>query len=140
MAQTKKTTQKTLPPVKNKAVVKSTPTKMPSTGEFFSGMPAKQVIMTSQDIKNVMMENQELRKEVERLKKDNEMLGKILLTAGITVDEKFGDAEIDEVRVPSMKEVAGYKEVDGSRRGNFSSSTPVSFNNDEDDDIEPDDD
>lgn len=105
MAQTKKVQSKQLPPVKSKTVLKT------KEGTIVGPQPMKKMVMTADDVKKVMLENQALHETVRKLTQDNEMLGKILLTAGITVDEKFGDAEIDEVRVPSMKEVSGYKEV-----------------------------
>lgn len=132
MAQTKKSPSKQLPPAKNKAVVTSMSAKN-------AGIVAKKVTVTSEDVKKIMMENQELRKENQELKNHADMLGKLLLTAGITVDEKFGDPEIDEVKVPSMKEVSGYKDVSDSQRerGNpIGSSSTQQWDNEEDEDMD----
>lgn len=131
MAQ-KKTAQNKLPPAKNKAVVKSVPAKT------VIAQPAKRVVMTSEDIKNVMIENQNLRKEVAELKERNNMLTSILLTSGITVEEKFGDAEIEELRIPSMKEVSGYKDLgdESQPRSIYTGRSVNQWDNEEDEDMD----
>lgn len=88
---------------------------MPMTGEFIGSSASKRITMTPDDIKNVMMENQNLRKENIELKHKVSVLESTLFSAGIEVDEKFGDNQ-DHVVLPTNKEVEGYKDVTNDDR------------------------
>jgi hypothetical protein len=70
----------------------------------------KKVVMTSEQVKQMMIRCQEVQKENTELKKKLEVLEKTLMSAGIEVDEKFGD-DGNHMVFPSVEELKSYKEV-----------------------------
>lgn len=97
-----KVSQKSLPASKSKATVRAT---MPSK------VPIGKVVMTSADVKQLLINYQDLKKKYDELLAQNQVLEKTLMSAGIEVDEKFGDNE-DHVVVPTMESVKGYTDLD----------------------------
>jgi hypothetical protein len=74
-------------------------------------VPVGKITMTPADIRQMLILNQELKRENNELKAQVAVLEKTLLSAGIEVDEKFGDNE-DHVIVPTLESVKGYKDLD----------------------------
>ena len=94
-----KQVQKKLPPAKAKVEV---------VNKVVNKVPSGRIIMTHTDIKNMLIENQELKKQIA-------VLEKTLMSAGIEVDEKFGDNE-DHFVVPNKDEVKGYTDLDAPKK------------------------
>lgn len=64
-----------------------------------------------------MLKNKELEKEVAELKNQNNVLQMTLMSAGIVVDEKFGDNEDGPVRIPTKEELESYTEIPSKVKG-----------------------
>lgn len=73
---------------------------------------ANKAVVIPQKVKLTEIEKEliKLRKENTDLREKNTMLETMMLTAGIEVDEKFGDNE-DHIIFPSAKEVKGYTDL-----------------------------
>lgn len=95
-----KNKQKQLPPAKNQASIKINKTPQGTSAT---------IKLSSEDVKRIIIENQALKKENIELKKKVSVLENTLFSAGIEVDEKFGDRQ-DHLVLPSKDEVEHYKD------------------------------
>lgn len=71
----------------------------------------KQIALTPDDVKKIMLRNKDLEKRVKELEEQNKVLEMTLMSAGIVVDEKFGDDQNGGMRIPSQAELDNYPEM-----------------------------